>query len=109
MTLSFEKYRLLYTTDFDNLLENDVIISFRIPDNIKKTHEWIELDTLKSSTNNILAKHFLNFIKRYGIRIHHYKTTSTTNIQEHQQIEEQLNVILLKGNGKKYSSLTISK
>ena len=69
----FEKSRLIYTTDFDNLLENDVIISFRIPDNIKKTHDWIELDTLKSSTRNILATHFLNFIKRYGIRVHHYK------------------------------------
>ena len=105
----FEKYRLLYTTDFDNLLENDVIISFKIPDNIKKTHEWIELDTLKSCTNNILAKHFLNFIKRYGIRIHHYKTKSANNGKGLQQIEGQLNTILLEGNGKKYSSLTISK
>ena len=105
----FERSRLIYTTDFDNLLENDVIISFRIPDNIKKTHDWIELDTLKSCTNNILAKHFLNFIKRYGIRIHHYRTTSTNNVKELQQIEGQLNAILLKGNGKKYSSLTISK
>jgi len=87
-----------------------VIISFRIPDNIKKTHEWIELDTLKSYTNNILAKHFLNFIKRYGIRIHHYKIASTNRIHEQQkQIEERLNVILSRGNGKKYSSLTISK
>lgn len=64
---------------------------------------------LKSSTNNILAKHFLNFIKRYGIRIHHSKTASTNNRKELQQIEVQLNAILLKGNGKKYSSLTISK
>jgi hypothetical protein len=100
---------LLYTTDFNNLLENDVIISFKIPDNIKKTHEWIELDTLTSCTNNILAKHFLNFIKRYGIRIHHYKKASITNVKELQQIEGELNPILLKGNGKKYSSLTISK
>ena len=80
---------------FTLLPENVVIISFRIPDNIKKTHEWIELDTLKSSTNNILAKHFLNFIKRYGIRIHQYKTTSTHNVNELQQIEGQLNAILL--------------
>ena len=94
---------------FTLLPENVVIISFRIPDNIKKTHEWIELDTLKSSTNNILAKHFLNFIKRYGIRIHHYNLASTNSVHEQQQIEERLNVILSKGNGKKYSSLTISK
>jgi serine acetyltransferase len=107
--ITFEKSRLIYTTNFDNLLENVVVISFRIPDNIKKTHEWIELDTLKSSTNNILAKHFLNFIKRYGIRIQHYKTALTTNTHEQQQREERLNVILSKGNGKKYSSLTISK
>jgi hypothetical protein len=64
---------------------------------------------LKSSTNNILAKHFLNFIKRYGIRIHHYKTKSANNGKELQQIEGQLNAILLKGNGKKYSSLTFKQ
>lgn len=103
--ITFEKSRLIYTTYFDNLLENAVIISFRIPNNIKKTHEWIELDTLKSCTSNILAKHFLNFIKRYGIRIHHYRTTSSNNSaneqQQQQQIEGQLNAILFKGNGKK--------
>jgi acetyltransferase-like isoleucine patch superfamily enzyme len=108
--ITFEKTRLIYTTNFDNLLDNDVIISLKIPDNIKKTHEWIELDTLKTSTNNNLAKHFLNFIKRYGIRIHHYKLESTNSVHEQeQQIEERLNVLLFKGNGKKYSSLTISK
>ena len=64
---------------------------------------------LKSFRNNILAKHFLNFIKRYGIRIHHNRTTSTTNVKEFQQIEGQLNAILLKGNGKKYSSLTFKQ
>src|SRR5215208_2125415 len=55
---------------------------------------------------------FLNFIKRYGIRINHNRTTLTNKVkeqQQQQQMEEQLNVILLKGNGKKYSSLTILK
>ena len=107
--ITFEKSRLIYTTNFDNILENGVIVSFRIPDNIKKTHEWIELDTLKSCTNNILAKNFLHFIKRYGIRIHHYNTKSTNNVKELQQREGLLNAILLKGNGKKYSSLTFKQ
>jgi acetyltransferase-like isoleucine patch superfamily enzyme len=101
--ITFEKCRLIYTTNFSNLLENVVIVSFRIPENIKKTHEWIELDTLQSCTNDILGKHFLNFIKRYGIRIHPYKRTSNNSSNQQQQLlEEQINLILLKGNRKNY-------
>lgn len=67
--ISVENYRLVYTTTFDNLLDNDIVISFKIPGNIKRRYQWIELDSLTSFTNNILAKDFINFIRRYGIRV----------------------------------------
>ncbi len=67
--ISIGNNRLVYTTTFDNLLDNDVVVSFKIPGNIKRRYQWIELDTLTSFTNNVLSKDFINFIRRYGIRI----------------------------------------
>src|SRR5690349_10446642 len=68
--INFKDGRLLYTLNFENIRADDVIVSFRIPTNIKQKYDWIELDTLTSSVNNkYIAKQFITFIKRYGIRI----------------------------------------
>ena len=68
--IKFKDGRLLYTLNFENIRADDVIVSFRIPTNIKQKYDWIELDTLSSSVNNkYIAKQFITFIKRYGIRI----------------------------------------
>jgi acetyltransferase-like isoleucine patch superfamily enzyme len=68
--INFKDQRLLYTLNFENIRADDVIVSFRIPTNIKQKYDWIELDTLSSSVNNkYIAKQFITFIKRYGIRI----------------------------------------
>jgi acetyltransferase-like isoleucine patch superfamily enzyme len=68
--INFEDGRLFYTMNFENIRADDVIVSFRIPTNIRQKYDWIELDTLSSSANNKdIANHFITFIKRYGIRI----------------------------------------
>jgi acetyltransferase-like isoleucine patch superfamily enzyme len=67
--INFENGRLVYTLDFKNIQAGDVIVSFLIPTNIKKKYDWIELDTLGSNTSKDIAKYFIAFIKRYGIKI----------------------------------------
>jgi maltose O-acetyltransferase len=67
--ITFEKTRLVYTLDFDDIAKTDTIISFLIPPQIKREYDWIELDTLTSQTSNDIATHFIDFIKRYGIKI----------------------------------------
>jgi acetyltransferase-like isoleucine patch superfamily enzyme len=67
--INFEYDRLFYTLDFEKVQADDVIVSFQIPMNIKQKYDWIELDTLSSSTTKGIAKHFITFIKRYGIKI----------------------------------------
>jgi acetyltransferase-like isoleucine patch superfamily enzyme len=68
--ISFENGRLVYTLDFSkNIQADDVIVSFIIPPNIKQKYGWIELDTLTSGSNKDFARHFIVFIKRYGIKI----------------------------------------
>ena len=66
---SSKKDRLVYTKDFKKIKNNDVIISFKIPDQIKRNHEWIELDSLYSHTTRDIAKYFISFVRRYGIKI----------------------------------------
>jgi hypothetical protein len=46
-----------------------VIISFRIPPKIKHRYDWIELDILNANTDENIAKHFIAFLRRYGIKI----------------------------------------
>lgn len=60
---------LIYTTKFKNFNAKDIIVSFRIPEKLKSKHEWIELDSKKSKINTELAKNFVTFIRRYGIKI----------------------------------------
>src|SRR5919199_3286089 len=67
--ISFRSKRLIYTLDFQSLKEDDVIISFRIPPKIKHRYDWIELDTLDANTDENIAKHFIAFLRRYGIKI----------------------------------------
>lgn len=60
---------LVYTNNFKNIDKSYTIISFRIPDNLKTHYEWIELDSRKSRIKTDLSKHFVTFIRRYGIKI----------------------------------------
>jgi hypothetical protein len=69
IVIDFENGRLVYTLDFKNIQAGDVIVSFLIPTNIKQKYDWIELDSLSSSTSKDIAKHLIAFIKRYGIKI----------------------------------------
>ena len=55
--------------DFQSLKEDDVIISFRIPPKMKHRYDWVELDTLDAKTNENIGKHFIVFLRRYGIKI----------------------------------------
>lgn len=67
--INFGKGRLVYTLDFKGIQESDAIISFQVPDALKEKYDWIELDTLRFSTKKEFAKHFITFIRRYGIRL----------------------------------------
>jgi acetyltransferase-like isoleucine patch superfamily enzyme len=67
--ISFGSKRLIYSLDFQNVKSGDVIISFRIPPKIKQRYDWIELDTLDANTDENIAKHFIVFLRRYGIKI----------------------------------------
>lgn len=52
-----------------NVKANDILISFKIPKNNKLNREWIELDSLRGKVKSELAKSFVMFIRRYGIKI----------------------------------------
>lgn len=67
--ITFKDKRLAYASDFRNLLQNDIIVSFRIPLYLKKKHEWIDLDSLTREGNADLANHFIAFIRRYGTTV----------------------------------------
>jgi acetyltransferase-like isoleucine patch superfamily enzyme len=67
--ITFGNKRLIYSLDFQNLKTDDVIISFQIPPKIKHRYDWIELDTLTANTYENIAKHFIAFLRRYGIKI----------------------------------------
>lgn len=67
--INLKNTRLIYTTNFKNIQKNDVVLSLRIPTEIKSKYDWIELDSLKSHTNKDISNHFLSFIRRYGMRI----------------------------------------
>jgi acetyltransferase-like isoleucine patch superfamily enzyme len=72
VAITFESgRRLLYTLDFRNIRRNDIVISFQIPSEVKRENDWIELDTLTSNNtnNNSTAKNFIEFVRRYGIKI----------------------------------------
>jgi acetyltransferase-like isoleucine patch superfamily enzyme len=69
-TIEYKNTRLIYTLDFKQFRRNDTILSFKIPDWIKKQNMWIELDSKRSNSfNNNLASHFISFVRRYGIKI----------------------------------------
>jgi acetyltransferase-like isoleucine patch superfamily enzyme len=67
--MDFGNGRLVYTLDFKGIQENDILLSFQIPDNLKEEYGWIELDTLRFKTTKEFAKHFIAFVRRYGIRL----------------------------------------
>jgi acetyltransferase-like isoleucine patch superfamily enzyme len=67
--ITYNDYRLLYTLHFNHIQRNDIVISFKIPDEIKKQNEWIELDLQRSNTLQDIANYFISFVRRYGIKI----------------------------------------
>lgn len=69
-TIEYKNTRLIYTLDFKHFGLNDTILSFNIPDWIKKQNMWIELDSKHSNSfDNDLASYFISFVRRYGIKI----------------------------------------
>jgi acetyltransferase-like isoleucine patch superfamily enzyme len=69
-TIEYKNTRLIYTLDFKHFGLNDTILSFNIPDWIKKQNMWIELDSKYSNSfDNDLASYFISFVRRYGIKI----------------------------------------
>jgi hypothetical protein len=36
---------------------------------LRHSYDWIELDTLNAKTGENIAKHFIVFLRRYGIKI----------------------------------------
>lgn len=69
-TIEYKNTRLIYTLDFKHFGQNDTILSFKVPDWIKKQNTWIELDSKRSNSfDNNLASRFISFVRRYGIKI----------------------------------------
>jgi acetyltransferase-like isoleucine patch superfamily enzyme len=48
-----------------------VLVSFMLPASLKteKRGDWVELDTLTARAEGDVARHFVAFVKRYGIRV----------------------------------------
>jgi len=69
VTIEYGNIRMIYTLDFRNFGQNDIVLSFKIPDRIKKQNMWIELDSKRSNSRSNLANHFISFVRRYGIKI----------------------------------------
>jgi acetyltransferase-like isoleucine patch superfamily enzyme len=69
LTIQYKNTRLIYSLDFKHFSRDDIILSFKVPDWIKKRNMWIELDSQSSNTSINLANHFISFVRRYGIKI----------------------------------------
>jgi len=69
VTIYFKKLRLNHTTDFIGLIKSDIVISFKIPSKIKNHYEWLDLESQTTNISSEIGKKFLEFIRRYGIRI----------------------------------------
>ena len=67
--ITSKNQRLVFVSNFKKLQKSDVAISFNIPKEIKQKYQWIELDSLDSNIKNTLAKQFILFVRRYGIKI----------------------------------------
>jgi hypothetical protein len=67
--ITYNDYRLLYILHFKNIQRNDVVMSFKIPYEIKKQNEWIELDQQRSNVSQDIANYFISFVRRYGFKI----------------------------------------
>jgi len=70
---------LLYSKEVDGhplesheikALKDLCVVSFIVPEAIRKRHDWIELESEKCSSNlNRIAREFVAFIRRYGVRL----------------------------------------
>ena len=67
--IAYENQRLVFTSNFKKIRKGDVVVYFKLPKEIKQKHQWIELDSLDSNIKNTLAKQFIVFVRRYGIKI----------------------------------------
>jgi acetyltransferase-like isoleucine patch superfamily enzyme len=68
-TIVYKNTRLVYALDIFHPEQNDTILSFKVPDLIKKQSKWIELDSKRTNSHDGLAMHFISFVRRYGIKI----------------------------------------
>ena len=68
-TIEYKNARLIYALDFEHFGQDDTILSFKVPDSIKKQNKWIDLDSKRSNSFDELALHFIAFVRRYGIKI----------------------------------------
>jgi acetyltransferase-like isoleucine patch superfamily enzyme len=70
---------LVYSSDFSvqlmkspdiKAIDNICVVSFKVPDLVRKDHDWIELESETGSLSlNDLASEFATFIRRYGVRL----------------------------------------
>jgi len=68
--LEFNETRLRYAKKLDNNFNSfDIVVSFKIPNEMKKKYEWIELDTLTACIKSEISRHFLTFVRRYGLKL----------------------------------------
>ena len=68
--LQFSETRLRYAKKFDKDFKSfDIVVSFKIPNEMKNKYEWIELDTLTACIKSEISRHFLTFIRRYGLKL----------------------------------------
>jgi acetyltransferase-like isoleucine patch superfamily enzyme len=65
----YKNTRLVSALEFIQPEQNDTILSFKVPDVIKKQSKWIELDSKSSNSFDELVMHFISFVRRYGIKI----------------------------------------
>jgi acetyltransferase-like isoleucine patch superfamily enzyme len=66
--------KLVYTSTFAKVTEQDILISFKISNEVKMKFQWIELDSLSSNAYSKLADQFVSFVRRYGLKIKNQPT-----------------------------------
>ena len=69
--MKFDNVTLMYSDNLSDLKMNrdGIAISLQVPAKIKRSNQWIELDSLTAEIKSDPAKHFVAFARRYGIRI----------------------------------------
>jgi hypothetical protein len=68
LTIQYKNTRLIYSLDFKQFSRDNVVLSFKVPDWIKKQNLWIELDSQSSNSHDNLAKHSFHLPGATGLR-----------------------------------------